>query len=162
MADERAQRLADAQSADVALLAVVPHQHLVSGLQTQSASGRVAYGTDNAMLLPELEHELGGQSCCVLIYASEAPYSGAPMARWRAIYSRQTPAKHGRHPEHATYRPSTTDSDGAWLTFWEVIDLEELPTEEALPMSKLRARRRKTNLPADYIPKGPLVIDNPY
>ena len=162
MSTVQQQRLADAKSADVALLASVPYQHLVSGLDTLAEVGRVAYGTDNGMVLSELDHELQGQTCVVLIYPSgPSPYSGPPRARWRAVYSRQRGAVAGKHPDPSV-RPASTDTDGAFLTYWEVLDLEELAAEKMFLLKDLKPFRKNKRLASNYIPIGPLLIANPY
>ena len=160
MTDEQERRLADAKSADIALLVSVPHLHLVSGLDTIAAAGRVAYGTDNGMVLSQLQNALAGQTCVVLIYAS-GQSSGPPKATWRAIYGQQTGARSGKHPD-PKIRPASTQSDGPFLTFWQGLDLTELDPNDAISLNTLRAFGSGKRFAATYVPRGPILIANPY
>jgi hypothetical protein len=43
-----------------------------------------------------------------------------------------------------------------------VLDLEELPADEALVLKDLRPFRKNKRLANNFIPIGPLLIANPY
>ena len=146
---------------DIVLLAPVPYQHLVSGLITCEREGKVAFGTNSTAPL-ELEVNLKGGSCPVLIFASETPFAGPPRVSWAAQFIRCSHAKRGRHEHGETYRPATTVTDGDWALFWEVSDLHPLTGEDALPISSLRPAGKKTKYAKIFVPHGPLLIDTPY
>lgn len=79
---------------------------------------------------------------------------GRPLPRRRSLDT--------SYPEHDLYRPASTDTDGDFLTFWEVTNLERLPDDEALPLATLTGWKRTSKLGQSFIPKGPMLIHNPY
>lgn len=151
-------------NADVALLAPVPEVHLLSGLETCKATGLVAFGSDAGMVLSDFAFQVGADSIAdVLIYASESLTGGPPTATYRARWVKYEGSKGGfAPPSIAKHRPSTTTSDGAFLSFWVVSDLCRLDAHEAIETKKLRGRGNRTPFVANYVPKGPVIIDNPF
>lgn len=144
---------------EIALLAPVPAEHLASAAELCRKTGRVAFGTDAGMTFAELEAQLNGEGCPVLIYASRA--GGAPSVGWKGRYVRLVPANYAKYPLGAEFRPASTDTDTRWMLFWEVEALEEAPASERLPIASLRGQGSKTFAP-NFVPHGPLIIENPY
>jgi hypothetical protein len=150
---------------DVALLAPVPLEHLVSALETCRAEGEAAFGSRDFAAFRKLDELAAGLPCDVFIYASDAPTRHAPAVSWKARYVKTVETSNGRHPDGMRYRPQSTaayktDNLGHWAVFWEVADLRRLGPGDAIPISKLRSVGSKTNLKS-AAPRGPLVIDSP-
>lgn len=149
-------------TADVALLTPVPYEHLVSGQETCSRTGFVAYGTDAVMVMSELkslvdaDHPAG-----VLIYASHTTDGGPPRATFRARFVSFDGAIGGRaKPAWAGYRPKTTATDGNWTSFYLISELHEL--ERPLPIGALQKRGNKGKFSKTFVPQGPIIIDTPF
>jgi hypothetical protein len=150
----------------ICLLAPVPEEHLVSGLEVCLKQGKVAFGTRawetffklNELLKPDNE-------CDVLIYASDsATAQNSPSVTWRAKYIGYTEAKGGAHKSGMTYRPPTTasypsDNQGYWALFWEVSALEKLKPEALIPIGTLLGYDRPRKLLKNFIPHGPTIVE---
>lgn len=156
-----------------ALLAPVPEEHLISGLEAISAQldsddlpaghlPKVAYGSMGFEVLAEVEQLRGGKSVEVLIYAShgkgEQPLN--PEVTWRGLYVGCIQSRRGRYPGKSIFRPKTTASDRpAWAVFWEVQELERLKT--SIPIGGLTGLGKKTNYQSRFVPEGPVLIEYP-
>jgi hypothetical protein len=157
---QRDERRLLAATADVALLAAVPEEHLKTGQQTCAAAGRVAFGSEDGMLFANLVHLLAGDPCRVLIYASRGTASGPPRATWHGLFVGVTGAVNGLHP-HPAVRPPSTDSDGKWKIFWEVAELQPLPPDETRLISSLKGNGKATKFSNQLVPQRPYIIE-PY
>lgn len=130
----------------VGLLAPVPLDHLTDGQDVCRDQGKVAFGTRVWEAFKDLEAG-AGIGAPVLIYASHATEQNlGPVVSWQARFAGWVPATiSGGHPEGGRYRPPSTsggeDALGHWLGFWEVTDLEPLPAEQHLPISRLSDRK---------------------
>lgn len=149
------------QPSEVALLTPVPLEHLVSGEAVSRREGRVAYGSESGMILSELAAAATDAECMVVFYASHAVPDGPPRISWRGRFVGLTGAKSGRHPDHDRLRPPSTDSDGDWLVFYEVADLQRLEPDDQIPLQSLKTPKGKT-LSKAFIPQGPTLIENPF
>ncbi len=156
-----------------ALLAPVPEEHLISGLEAIAAQldsdelpaghlPKVAFGSMSFEVLAEVEKLRGGKSVEVLIYAShtkgEQPLN--PEVTWRGLYVGCIQSRRGRYPGKSIFRPTSTTSDRpTWAVFWEVQELERLKT--SIPIGKLTGRSKKTNYQPRFVPEGPVLIEYP-
>ena len=66
----------------LALLTPVPVEHLHSGLEVCTREGRVAYGSNSGLCLAGLRHDLEGEECDVLFFASHEGVSGPAKVTW--------------------------------------------------------------------------------
>lgn len=111
------------------LLAPVPLLHLRAAISVVNEHGKVAFGSNSIDLFEKMESEMIGD---VYIYASHSQAedeSGRNEQFWHAKYVGHVIANdHGKHPQGDTFRPATTDTDTAFLLFWEVKDLHCIPS----------------------------------
>ncbi len=145
----------------LALLTPVPVEHLISGLAVCAREGRVAYGSNNGLRLAELRHDLEGEECDVLFFASHESTSGPAKVTWVGRFKGLREPRNRRHPEHKRLRPPTTDGDGAWMIFYEVSELRKLEPDETIPVASLKSTTGK-KLSKAYIPEGPLIVETPW
>jgi hypothetical protein len=146
--------------ADVALLAPVPEEHLLSGLGRCRAEGFVAFGTDAGMVFSELKLLVDQEHPAdILFYASRTSNSGLVTFRGRFIdYDGAVSGK--AKPGWAKYRPASTDKDTNWSSFYLVREMHLL--EKPLPIASLRKRGNKGKFKSTFIPLGPIIIDTPF
>lgn len=156
-----------------ALLAPVPEMHLLSALESISAqldsdelppdhSPKVAFGSMDFELFGEVEKLRGGKAIEVIIYASNAKGEQPlnPEATWRGVYVGYVGSRRGRYPGQSICRPKSTAADPpTWAVFWEVQELEQL--KKPVPIGHLRAKNKKTNYQARFIPEEPVLIEYP-
>ena len=140
---------------DVALLAVVPEVHLLSGERTCAEEGRVRFGSNDGMVFAELEALLDGEHCPVLIYASASSTSGLPRVSWMGTFAGVPRARFDQ------YRPSSTASDSRWQVHWDVAELQRLADAETRLISSLRGHKARRCFAQSFVPHRPLIIDNP-
>lgn len=149
----------------VALLAPVPEEHLLSGLDVIADNGKVAFGSRAWEVFRELDAARGDAPATVYIYAS---HSSVPLTRptvsWRATYIGHCTAKGGAHPEGMKFRPSTTssypsDNKGHWAVFWEVVELMRLPKAEQFAVADLIGYGQDKSYKKHFIPEGPLLVE---
>ncbi|MBV7380586.1 hypothetical protein [Maritimibacter dapengensis] len=148
----------------IALLAPVPEEHLISALDTQKSAGKVAFGSNAWQVFNELREIAGDQEIDVYIYASDSRKFGPPKVRWTARYLGHVDSKNGAHPSGMTYRPTSTeqydaDNRGHWAVFWEVDSLVELTKDEAIPMNLLSGRNSHKAFVSNFVPHGPTLIE---
>ncbi|MGB8698247.1 MAG: hypothetical protein WCD18_02425 [Thermosynechococcaceae cyanobacterium] len=157
-----------------ALLAPVPEEHLISGLEAIAAQldaedlptehvPKVAFGSMDFEVLAEVETVRGGKSVEVLIYASHAKGDQRlnPEATWRGLYVGYVPSRRGRYPGKSIYRPASTLTDRpTWAVFWEVQELERMQTP--IPIGTLTGKNKKNPYQPRFIPEGPNLIEYPY
>jgi hypothetical protein len=148
----------------VALLASVPEEHLVSGMEKVQSEGRVAFGSKNWELFSRLDSLVEGIRCDVLIYASD-PSSpiNPPTATWTARYVGSSLAVNGAHSQGMKYRPNSTlkyplDNKGNWVVFWEINNLGQL--QPGIKIGALRGYEKPNRYLKDFIPHGPILIQN--
>ncbi|MCL9998306.1 MAG: hypothetical protein NBV68_02900 [Erythrobacter sp.] len=142
---------------DFAILAPVPSNHLVSGLQHSAKHGRIAYGTNKWEWLREVERDRDGEPVPVLIYSSHEG-SDADLSCVVAWIAKLV-ASSEKEKEIADARPPSTATDGKWASFWLVEDLKQLPKEDALPISAIQTTAggwRK-----ESPPRGPERVELP-
>jgi hypothetical protein len=146
--------------ADVALLAPVPEEHLLSGLEQCRAEGFVAFGTDAGMVFSELKQLVDqGHPADILFYASRI--SNSRLATFRGRFVDYDGAVGGKSkPSWAKYRPASTSNDTSWSSFYLVreIHLLEIP----LPIASLKKRGNKGKFKSTFVPLGPIIIDTPF
>lgn len=149
---------------DVSLLAPVPEEHLISGLKNCAEVGRVALGSRAWEAFAELDRRRQHMPCDVYIYPSHTTRFGAPKVRWLATYVQHVESIGGRHPDRMKYRPESTsvynsDNKGHWAIFWEVTDLRQLESGEALPMTRFQGVDKKKKYLSTFVPEGPLLVE---
>jgi hypothetical protein len=156
-----------------ALLAPVPEEHLISGLEAIAAQldsddlpaghlPKVAFGSMDFEVLAEVEKLREGKPVEVLIYASHAKGEQPlnPNATWRGLYVGSVGSRRGRYPGKSIFRPQATATDKLnWAVFWEIQELERL--KAPIPIGNLTGRNKKTTYPARFIPEGPVLIEYP-
>lgn len=151
--------------ATIALLAPVPEEHLISGMEVCRREGRVAFGSRAWEVFARLDHILAGRPCDCLIYASDSATPIAPpTATWRASYIDHVESRGGAHPQGMAYRPMSTekygaDNKGHWAVFWHVTDLQPIPTDDRIKISSLRGFEKPQHYLKNFIPEGPLLIE---
>lgn len=88
-------------AANIALLAPVPAEHLISAIELLKTEEKVAFGSMNSLLFYELEIEKHDLPVDVYIYASGRNDCPGAALYWRATYIGFTPCsetKPGSHP----------------------------------------------------------------
>jgi hypothetical protein len=148
--------------ADVALLAPVPEEHLISGLAVCADHGAAAFGSDSVMVLSEFAHLVRDSAADVLFYASQTEISNIPAATYRARFAKYVGAlSNGKAPASCSdFRPPTTSTDGPWQSFYVVSELRKLV--EPIPLSALSKRNVRAKLKANFKPLGPLIVATPF
>ena len=149
-------------TADVCLITPVPLQHLRSGVMVCEQTGLVVFGTESGMVLTEFSAIVDADHPAdVLFYASEDPRSGPPVAKFRGRFDGYRGARAGKaDKEWAPHRPPTTETDGAWSSFYAVSALRELDTP--IVLTTLSKRDGKGKLGSTFYPQGPVIIDAPF
>jgi hypothetical protein len=147
----------------VALLAPIPEEHLISGLETLGRSGKIAFGSKSWELFSKLDSMLAGSECDVLIYASDPNrHVSPPAVTWKARYVTSSLAVNGAHKDGMKYRPDSTakyplDNKGNWVLFWEVNNLQRL--QPPIKLGQLRGFEKPNRYLTEFIPRGPLLIE---
>jgi hypothetical protein len=152
---------------EAAILAPVPYEHLVSGLNTCAAEGKVAFGSRAYEVFRAFDQLVGKFPAPVLIYASDDQAKFPLKATWSATYAGSVETANGRHPAGMKYRPASTaqypgDNVGHWAVFWEVSDLSHLGHADGVLISSLYGFRSKKRYTPGFRPEGPLIVENPY
>lgn len=156
-----------------AILDSVPEMHLTSGLEAIAAQldaddlppdqlPKVAFGSMDFELFGEIEKLRNGKAIEVFIHAADAKGDQPlnPEVTWRGWYVGYVASRRGRYPGKSIYRPASAATDRpTWAIFWEVQELELL--KQPIPIGQLRARGKKTNLQARFIPDNAALIDYP-
>ena len=148
---------------DIAILAPIPHEHLISGIKVTETSGFVAFGSRKWEMFRALDDVRGKQPVPVLIYPSHTSGS-SPMpvkCSWLGWYIGHVESPNGKHPHGETHRPVSAESDtiGHWAVFWHIAQLERLPSEEEVKIQDLQTIKGgwRKNSP----PRGPELIAAP-
>jgi hypothetical protein len=153
-----------------AILAPVPEEHLITGLDTIAAQldadspeipPVVAYGSGAFEVFDKADAMCEGLLVEMFFYAShpESP-TFKPFATWKATYLKQLHSRRGRYPGKKFHRPPSTESDSpTWAIFWLVQDLEKLDTP--IPIEDFRGLDKKSNYTQRFIPEGPMLVDRP-
>jgi hypothetical protein len=148
--------------ADVALLAPVHEQHLISGLETTDATGVVAFGTNAALTLLEFRSLVDeAHQADILFYASHSQKGGPPCATYRGRFAGYDGADMGKAKiAWLKHRPPSTDSDTGWSGFYLVWDLQRI--ERPVLIAALKKYSGRAKLAKTFVPIGPLIIDTPF
>jgi hypothetical protein len=153
-----------------AILAPVPEQHLISGLDAIAQQldadppqnpPLLAYGSDAFEVFGQADQLRKETSVQMYFYASHAKEQPLNhQATWRATYIGHVHSRRGRYPGSALHRPASTQNDApTWAVFWRVQDLEKL--EKPIPIAYFRPLEKKTHLTARFIPEGPMLVSLP-
>lgn len=147
----------------IGLLAPVPLDYLVDGVEVCRLQGKVAFGTRVWETFVDLKNE-AGEGAPVLIYASHAKQNHGPVVTWTGRFARWVAAVGGGHPDGDRFRPPFTqlgdeDRSGYWLGFWEVTDLRELDANSRIPISSLHDRHGR-KYGRGFIPEGPILVSS--
>lgn len=148
----------------IALLAPVPEEHLISGLEKCYAAGKIAFGSRAFQVFRDLDEVRGEDPVDVYIYGSGGSKFGPPKVRWHARYVGHVDAKAGGHPDGMQYRPDSTkrygtDNVGHWAVFWEVVELRQLKNEDSIPMNMFRGWQTRKNYVSSFVPEGPILVE---
>lgn len=151
---------------NVALLAPVPEEHLLDGIDVIQHQGRVAFGSRAWEVFRDLDALRKGQAVDVYIYASHADPPGPLEASWRGLYVGHVESLGGAHPAGMRFRPSSTaqypsDNIGHWAIFWELSLLEPIPTKERLAVTDFTGYGKSKKYVQSFVPEGPLLIEHP-
>lgn len=150
-----------------AILAPVPEQHLISGMEALNQQlddgheARLAFGS-NAFMLFRKADELREQCLVdIYIYASHAEDRKLnPEATWKATYIEKLTSRSGRYPGKKIHRPRSTNTDkDTWGIFWVITELENLV--EPIPLGDFRGYEKKSNYSSRFFPEGPLLVEHP-
>jgi hypothetical protein len=153
-------------AANVALLAPVPHVHLLDGKIVAEIQGRVAFGSRAWEVFRKLDTLRYGQPVDVYIYASHDGGHRDFEVSWHGRYMGFVESDNGAHPAGMRYRPPSTgahpaDNEGHWAVFWEVEDLRELPAGQRVSISGLTGYEKKKPYGHAFPPEGPQLIEHP-
>jgi hypothetical protein len=151
---------------EVALLAPVPHEHLVDGLVVCHQQGKVAFGSRAWEIFRKLDKIREGQPVDVYIYASHAPGGPSFKVSWHGIYLGHVEGIHGSHPQGMLFRPPSTaqyedDNYGHWAVFWEVARLRELAPEKRISTGGFYGWDKRKLYKKNFIPEGPILVQCP-
>lgn len=150
-------------TADIALLAPVPEEHLLWGLRTCQETGFVSFGTDAGEALSELRlYADADHPADILFYASH-PKQGSAVkaATFRGRFVGYEGAVEARKKGWDKHRPKSTQTDGKWSSFYLVANLQRL--DVPIPISSLPKRNGKgKKLAKNFVPIGPTLIDTPF
>ena len=148
--------------ADVALLAPVHEQHLISGLETSDATGFVAFGTNAALTFLEFRSLVDeAHQADILFYASHSQKGGPPCAAYRGRFAGYDGADMGKAKiAWLKHRPPSTDSDTGWSGFYLVRNLQRI--EQPVLIAALKKCGGRAKLAKTFVPIGPLIIDTPF
>lgn len=142
------------------ILAPVPCRHLASALKIDSR--RIAFGTDLAGFFPENGEGKDWKGRRVLIYASRKSSRAAHLfvkgcATFEATFETWLRADiTGKHPV-PDERAASTVTDIPFMGFWVVSAFRELPENQRVAFSKLKAV--DTNQPLKILsPRGPMLV----
>src|SRR3954469_19994077 len=89
------------------LLAPVPLEHLVDGVEVGRAEGKVAFGTRVWETFDDLRTE-AGVGAPVLIYSVPPPHPFGAVVSWTARFADWVAAVNGGHPDGDHFRPPST------------------------------------------------------
>jgi hypothetical protein len=153
-------------ASNIALLAPVPVEHLVSALETLKSEERVAFGSMSFLVFHELDRQRKGLPVDVYIYGSAIESEPDGPALWRAIYIGYVESNGGGHPKGMRFRPKSTekyplDNEGHWGLFWEVIDLRPATSTSWCPIGEMTGFGKKRRYGKPFVPEGPILIEHP-
>lgn len=153
----------------LALLAPVPEDHLLSGLDMiaqQFDEGEkepvLAFGSMEFELFRHADALRGDRPIEVFIYASmsKADQPLNPLVTWHGMYTGQVLSRRGRYPGKAIHRPpSTADDKPTWAVFWLLKTLAKLDTP--IPIGSFTGFKQKKPYEQRFIPRGPVLVQRP-
>lgn len=119
---------------DFAILAPVPEQHLITGLDAIAQQLDVdlpevppvlAYGSNAFEVFGKADQMRGEQYVDIFFFVSHAEnQTFRPEVTWKAIYCKKVHSRRGRYPGKAFHRLSSTRNvKPVWAIFWLVQDL---------------------------------------
>ncbi len=150
----------------VALIAPVPHEHLLDACKTIEQEGKVAFGSMKWELFRELDSLREGLQVNVFIYASHTDDYPAPEVKWQGQYIGHVESRGGAHPDGMRFRPASTgkysnDNSGHWAAFWELAVLQQVPPGKRIQLADLTGFGKKKAYGHPFVPEGPLLIEHP-
>jgi hypothetical protein len=156
-------------ASNIALLAPVPLEHLISAPHVLETEEKVAFGSMAFLLFHELEAQRHGLPVDVYIYASAKETDADASPFWHAIYLgfvKSDGNKLGSHPDGMRFRPKSTekyplDNEGHWGLFWEVKGLRPTTSKEWCPISEMTGFGKKKRYGRNFVPEGPILIEHP-
>jgi hypothetical protein len=153
-------------AAHIALLAPVPLEHLIDGLETVLKEGRVAFGSRAWETFRELDLLRKEMPVDVYIYASGTDGQTDFSISWRGRYIGQVESIAGAHPAGMKFRPASTakyppDNSGHWAIFWELDSLESVDEAARFHVGQLTGYGKKRAYGHAFSPEGPMLIEHP-
>ncbi len=150
---------------DLAILAPVPYEHLVSGEGVCAAEGKVAFGSMKWEFFRELDLRAAGEKVPVYLYASWAEGSARPHVTWRAWYIGHVEGSGAGHPDGMRFRPPTTGKyptdNSEWAIYWEVEGLAPLSGAERIEMDAFVGYDTGKRFARHLVPEGPMLVREP-
>jgi hypothetical protein len=137
----------------LALLAPVPLHHLRSGKEISDLHGSVLFGSDRYELFEEVEVPDG---TVVYLYASKTGETPEPIVTWEGIFGGYERAEQVS-ANRWKLRPPSTKTDSAWVGYYEVRDLRELPPDERFRITDL-TKKDGGRFSEAFIPEGPILV----
>jgi hypothetical protein len=146
---------------DIALLAPVPKEHLVSALTTMEKVNKVAFASRGSDVFITLDEKCKGKTVDVFIYESYGGGHYDPKVSWRARYLRFEGAVNGMHPNPEFRPPSTASDTNDSLLFWEVDSLEQIEEQNRAWVGTFIPYGKNKPYGNSFAPHGPLLIRHP-
>ena len=149
-----------------ALLAPVPEEHLVDGVEVATRHGHVAYGSRAWEVFRELDRLREGAPIPVYIYASWASTPVGNKVTWQGLYTGHVESRAGSYPGDVRHRPPSTqqyteDVSGYWAVFWHVRELRHLPRDEWIDVADIRNFKTQKRYGRSFTPEGPIIVGHP-
>lgn len=149
-----------------ALLAPLPEEHLLDGVETVRRYGQSAYGSRKWEVFRELDELRDPEPVPVYIYASHAERPVGARVTWLALYVGHVEAPGGRYPGNLKYRPRSAtehpaDIEGHWAVYWHLTELERLDENDWIDIADLRRYRTQKPYGKGFIPEGPIIVGHP-
>lgn len=149
-----------------ALLAPIPEEHLVDGLDTIRRYGKAAYGSRAWQVFRELDDIRGDEPVPVYIYASHAEVRIGSKVTWQALYIGHVEAPGGSYPDSLKFRPESAtrhpaDLEGHWAVYWHITELERLEEEDWIDIADVRRFSTQKPYGDGFVPEGPIIVGHP-
>lgn len=148
-----------------ALLAPVPEEYLVAGVEIVRRHGKLALGSRAWEVFKRLDELRQGEPVTTYLYASHAEANVVPTVTWTGLYVEQAPAsRRGEYRDADDFRPPHTEEEDAsrwWALFWHVTELRHLPEAEWIKIGDLRKFSSQRRYGSGFIPEGPIIVGHP-
>jgi hypothetical protein len=147
-----------------ALLAPVPEEYLIAGVEIVQRHGKLALGTRAWDVFHRLDELRQGEPVTAYLYASHAEANVGPTVTWTGLYVGYVESRGGAYPGDDGVRPPNTEEEDAsrwWALFWHVTDLQQLTSDEWVRIGDLRKFSSQRRYGSGFIPEGPIIVGHP-